>query len=154
MLVMSYIVMQDGSTHQISEDLQPIDCFRCGICCIRLRPKIKDEEIATISERLCLKQEIFIKTFTRVLPQSEERILCNDGKQCPFLHRPDENGRTQCNIYSFRPQACRNWQASLSSKECQEGLRTLNSERDLLKLEDIYSSQEEINKFNLNLNGD
>ena len=140
--------MQNGETHEISGEPTPIDCFRCGICCVRFRPKLGDDEITAIANRLGMTREAFVESYTRVLPKSGERILDNGGNQCPFLRWLNDNARAECTIYLFRPRACHNWQASLSRRECREGLSKLKPQKHIILPQDIYFSQQEIDELN------
>ena len=139
----SYLLFHDGSQYAVGDDWVPIDCFRCGICCLRYRPKVSNEEITIIAAKLKVPLEDFLDKFVSTSPRSGEYILDDGGKQCPFLTWHDGTVRAECTIHPFRPRACRNWQASLSRIECQEGLQQLNPEEKIILPENIYLSHEE-----------
>jgi Fe-S-cluster containining protein len=141
---MSYLMTRDGNTHQMGEGLPAISCFRCGICCIRCRPKLGNDEIKIIAGKLGTSGEIFRRQYVRAGANLNECILDSGGTQCPFLNLGNTSNLAECAIHPFRPQACRDWQASLSRVECQEGLRKLKPKTGIIQLRDIYSSQEEI----------
>lgn len=136
--------MQDGETHEIADKLPPIDCFRCGICCVRYRPKLDDEEVTAIANKLGMPREAFRSKFVRAGANRDELLLDDGGEQCPFLAWDNTSGLAECTIHPFRPQACRSWQASLSRVECQEGLRKLKPEKGIILPQDMYSSQDEM----------
>jgi Fe-S-cluster containining protein len=140
--------MQNGETHKTADELPPVDCFRCGVCCVRYRPKVEDWEILTITSKLGISREAFVHSCIRTLPKSGERMLDNGANQCPFLRWLEHTGRAGCTIHTFRPQACLNWQASLLRTECQDGLRKLKPEKGIILPKDMYSSQQEIDELN------
>ncbi len=35
----------DGEEHEVGETPPPIECFRCGVCCMRYQPPLLPEEI-------------------------------------------------------------------------------------------------------------
>ena len=142
-----YLVMQDGQTHSINKDLLPIECFQCGECCIRYRPMLLDEEINRIASKLSISRDLFLTRYVQVMPDRESFILDNGERQCPFLSWDQESGKARCTIYQFRPQAWRNWVASLSEPACQAGLKRLRNGTGILLPKDIYSSDNKITKL-------
>jgi Fe-S-cluster containining protein len=141
---MGYLVMQNGSSYQVGQELPPIACFRCGICCIRYRPRLGDDDIARMSSTLGMPDETFRSRFVRRWANLNEPVLDDGGNQCPFLDWDKESGLAKCTVHAFRPQACRSWQASLSRVECQEGLRKIKPESTLILPQDIFSSPQEM----------
>ncbi|MFW6125640.1 MAG: YkgJ family cysteine cluster protein [Chloroflexota bacterium] len=141
---MSYLIMEGGETHEIADQLPSIDCFRCGICCVRYRPRLGDDEITIIAGKLGMSHEAFRSRYIRPGAKPDELILDDGGEQCPFLAWDDTGDRAECTIHAFRPKACRSWQASLSRPECQEGLRKLKPEEGIILPRDLYSSQQEV----------
>ena len=93
-----------------------------------------------------MAREVFLNRFVRAAAISGEVVLDDGGPQCPFLAWDKNSGQAECRMYPFRPQACRSWQASLSTVECQEGLRKLKlkSEGEIILPQDIYPSQKQI----------
>jgi Fe-S-cluster containining protein len=141
---MGYLVTQNGDTYQVGEAWPAIDCFRCGVCCVYNRPRVQDNEITQIASKLGIAREAFLNQFVRAAAISDELVLGDGGRQCPFLVWDKNGGQAECRIYPFRPQACRSWRASLSRIECQEGLRKLKAEREIILPQDIYPSQKQI----------
>src|SRR5436305_1479184 len=71
---------------------------------------------------LGLEPERFLAEHARPYPLQEDAFMLNqrDGG-CVFLAR-DAEGRSLCSVHEARPQACRDWDASLLRRECLEGL--------------------------------
>ena len=141
---MGYLVMQNGETYQLGESRPAIDCFRCGVCCVCNRPRVRDSEVSQIASKLGIAREVFLNRFVRAAAISDELVLDDGGPHCPFLAWDKNSGQAECTIYPFRPQACRSRQASLSRVECQEGLRQLKVNREIILPQDIYPSQKQI----------
>ena len=120
-----YLVGVDGSTHSVGEGLPEIECFRCGVCCILYRPRVDGPEIERIARCLDMPEELFRATYVRSGATGRCDILDEGKGRCPFLVVDEETGVASCRIHACRPQACRDWRASLARSECQEGLRGL-----------------------------
>jgi Fe-S-cluster containining protein len=136
----------DGSEHHIrlSEASLPIECFRCGICCTVYQPLLSNEEIKTIARQLGLPAGTFLARYAQ--PTVIGYLLRQTKKGCVFL-RWDSQARASCHIYPFRPAVCRNWAASLSRRECLEGLARLKTEGEILLAKELYSSPEAIERL-------
>ena len=115
-----YPKMQDGQEHSVGEALTPIECFRCGICCTRHQPPLSPEEVEAIARELGLSSSDFLSEYVQITVVG-------------YLLRHTAG----CSIHPFRPEACRNWIASLSQRECQEGLKKLKTQGKILKAPDI-----------------
>ncbi|HEY7294182.1 MAG TPA: YkgJ family cysteine cluster protein [Dehalococcoidia bacterium] len=103
---------------------EAIPCFRCGVCCRRWQPLVGRAEAARLAAHLGISVDEFLDRYTRRYPLAEETYQLHerDGG-CVFL--TFEDGRAGCVVHEARPQACRNWDASLSRRECLEGLALL-----------------------------
>jgi len=100
-----------------------IACFRCGVCCTRYQPSVTLAEAETIATALGISLDTFLDRYTDdSWPGSEYCLLDTYNDACVFLKHDKENKVASCRIHPVRPQACREWAASLSRKECQEGL--------------------------------
>ena len=141
----AYLIMEDGTEHPIGNEDVPIECFRCGICCMLYRPKVTRDEIEKIAQELSLSTDEFITTFVRTIPEKNIMIIQNNADYCPFLRLEKKTHRATCLIHHCRPRACINWQAGLSRPECMEGLNKLSPEGIVLLPKDMYSSPDEIN---------
>ena len=139
-----HLVMQDGKTHSVTKDLPPIEYFQCGECCIRYRLRLLDEEINHMARELSISGDDFVSRYVHIMPDQGSFILDNGEKQCPFLSWDQEFSKARCMIYQSRPQACRNWVASLSRHECQEGLKKLRGDESILLPENLYLSGNKI----------
>ena len=129
-----YPKMQDGQEHSVGEALTPIECFRCGICCTRHQPPLSPEEVEAIARELGLSSSDFLSEYVQITVVGY--LLRHTETGCIFL-KWEDNNTAGCSIHPFRPEACRNWIASLSQRECQEGLKKLKTQGKILKAPDI-----------------
>lgn len=114
----------DAGLGRFTED-ETIPCFRCGVCCRRWQPLIGPAEAERLARYLGLAVEPFLARYARPYPLDEQhQLLARDGG-CIFLRF--EGGRASCAVHEARPQACRDWDASLSRRECLDGLRALGA---------------------------
>ena len=113
----------DAGLGRFTDD-EAIPCFRCGVCCQRWQPLIGPAEVAWLARFLGLPVEMFLARYARPYPLDDERhqLLERDGG-CVFL--TFEAGQAGCAVHEARPQACRDWDASLSRRECLDGLGAL-----------------------------
>ncbi len=146
-----HLCMQDGTEHKIGDSLPQIECFRCGICCVRYRPKVTSKEIKRISHKLGMSIDRFTSTYVRAVPIKEAYILQSSADTCPFLRWEEREVKAACSIHAFRPKACRNWMPSLSRPECREGLVKLKADGQLLLPEDMYKSGSDVKKLSVTL---
>ena len=135
-----YLQRQDGTEYKLGNGWLQIECFRCGICCARYRPKVTPMEIKRIARNLVMSTDAFSSTYVRAVPTKEAYILQSSADTCPFLHREEGATKAACSIHTIRPKACRNWTPSLSRPECREGLAKLKASGELLLPQDIYPS--------------
>ena len=136
----------DGSKHHVrlGEASPPIDCFRCGICCTCYQPLLGSEEIETIARQLRLSTGTFLARYSQ--PTVIGYLLRQTEKGCVFLEWESQT-RASCHIYPFRPEVCRNWTASLSRRECLEGLARLKTGGEILLAKELYSSPAAIERL-------
>ncbi len=81
-------------------------------------------------------------------------LLRQSAGRCVFLV-PEEGGdRAGCGIYPFRPEACRNWVASLSRRECQEGLTRLKAKGTTMLPGELHSTPKSVDRSSENLHPD
>jgi len=137
----------DGQEHMIGEEVPPIECLRCGICCQRYQPRVTDKEIEAMTTKLGMAKCEFISRYVQQAPVGEGFVLRRSGNGCVFLSFDERSKKAKCTIYPVRPNACRNWTASLSRLECQEGLARLKLQGTIVTPKDMYPSQKSINKL-------
>jgi len=125
--------MLNGKEYPAGEVLTPIECFRCGICCTRYQPPLSPEEIETIAAEFGLTPGDFTAEYVQITVGGY--LLRQTENGCVFLKWEDENNAS-CTIPPFRPEACRNWMASLSQRECQDGLEKLKTQGNTALTED------------------
>ena len=142
-----YLLMQDGTEHKVGDGLSEIECFRCGVCCVRYRPKVNLKEIKRIARKLGMSVDTFTSAYVRAVPVKEAYILQSSADSCPFLRWEEKGGEATCSIHAFRPEACHNWAPSLSRPECREGLAKLKAGSELLLPHDMYKSGKNIERL-------
>jgi Fe-S-cluster containining protein len=97
-------------------------CFYCGICCSDFQPHLEMQESKTIADHLGMSLQQFIDDCTDPRwPGTDTHLLLHKDGKCLFL---DQQGKAKwfCRIHTFKPEACRQWTAGLSRKECRRGL--------------------------------
>ena len=139
--------MQDGTEHKVGDGPTEIECFRCGVCCARYRPKVTPKEIERIARKLGMSKDAFSSTYVRAVPTKEAHILQNSADTCPFLRWVAKGAEAACSIHAFRPEACRKWTPSLSRPECREGLAKLKPGGGLLLPHDMYKSSKDMERL-------
>ena len=117
-----------GGEHVLTAEVS-IPCFRCGICCTRYQPSLRQEDIENIASALGMSKPEFTSEYTERVSTKEGYLLKRTERGCVFLAR-DEDGRARCTIYPYRPEACHEWTPTLSRPECLEGLAKLGSKDD------------------------
>jgi len=142
----NYLIMQGGAKYEVGGSFSEIECFRCGVCCARYRPKVTLNEIGHIAHKLHMSKEAFSATYVRAVPTKDAYILQNAADTCPFLRWGEKSAEAACSIHGFRPEACRNWAPSLSRPECREGLAKLKA-GGLLMPHDMYKSDKNIERL-------
>ena len=144
----------NGEEFTVGGDILPIECFRCGYCCKGYHPQLSHEEVAHMAGHLGISPDQFISRYVQVTTIGY--LLRQDEHGCVFLDwekvyheqgRRDGAHRACCTIHSFRPEACRNWQAGLSRRECQAGLAMMQKENGMMLVGDLYDDPEQIEKF-------
>jgi len=110
----------------VPEQEEPaIPCFFCGVCCMKYRVKVSLAEARHICEGLGLNWYIFLSNY--VEPSSagtDSFYLRQQDGVCIFLKkRGGEYQQYMCLVHVWKPTACRESNASLHRKQCQEGLQ-------------------------------
>ncbi|MBI2869374.1 MAG: YkgJ family cysteine cluster protein [Chloroflexi bacterium] len=147
-----YLKTLDGQTHAIREPLTPIECFRCGVCCVRYQPPVTGREIARIAWALDLPAAEFMARYVQDSPV--DYLLRQGPRGCVFLLWNAGGTKADCAIHRVRPDACRAWSAGLARPECQQGLRQLGKSGKLLLSGEIYDSEESVTGLNRRIMSD
>ena len=116
----------DGVTksHYPSEQTKTLlECFRCGVCCIKYQAPLNSVEAGLIADYLELPLDVFLDRFTdHRWPAGPERLLCHLNGACVLLNSEQDGKLNNCRIHLVRPKACCDWEAGLDRKECRDGL--------------------------------
>jgi len=127
-------------------DDETIPCFRCGVCCRRWQPLIGREEASRLAAFLQTSTDAFLQMHTRTYPLAEDSYQLNERYGgCTFLTL--EDGRASCSVHPARPQACRDWDASLGRRECLEGLTLMLKGGQGLSAVPLYESDADLAEF-------
>jgi Fe-S-cluster containining protein len=108
-------------------------CKACAKCCHGLYVYISHKEAELISQTTGMRIEDFINT---TLPEKHQRagfyiIRHAENGDCVFLERQDED--YHCNIYSDRPNICRNFPSSQTETMVCSQLRFENEMHRYIK---------------------
>lgn len=135
----------NGEEYTHDDESLPIECFRCGICCIAYYPQLSPEEVERIAGNLNITAQEFISRYVQVTKIGY--LLQQTEYGCIFLDWEKNGTRACCKIHPFRPDACRNWVPSLFRRECRDGLAKLQKDKSLLLAGDLYENQEQLEQF-------
>ena len=103
-----------------------MQCFRCGVCCIKYQARVSLEEGERIAAGLGLSWDDFREKYTDPRwPGTASFIFRHSGGACVFLKRESNLPSAYCLIHSFKPSACSDWRESPGQMECREGLSKL-----------------------------
>lgn len=92
----------DANFQQLhTEAFKKIDCLTCANCCKTTSPIFRDIDIKRISKNLRMKENEFVKNY---LKMDEEKDYVLQSSPCAFLGNDNK-----CDIYEFRPLACREY---------------------------------------------
>lgn len=84
-----------------TEAFERIDCLECANCCKTTGPLFTQQDIGRIAAHLRQKPGEFVEQFLRV---DEDGDYVLQQVPCPFLEADN-----RCQIYEFRPKACREY---------------------------------------------
>jgi len=122
---MGYLKMSDGQIFRVGAVDSPMECFRCGICCVEHQAILTDEDIQRLAENLKMSRDEFVSSCVQATLAGYLLRHTRDG--CIFLEWDDGKTRASCAVYPFRPECCSAWVPSFSRKECREGLYRLKA---------------------------
>ena len=145
----SYFRTFDGQEYRIGEAWPPVECFRCGVCCLRYRPTVSPEEIKKIATALGIAADEFFSTYVRTTAKGDGFVLGSSEEGCIFLSWEEASGKAICAIHAFMPKACRDWIPSLSRPECQQGLAKLKPNATIMTPDQLYPSEKPVAKLNI-----
>ena len=92
----------DKKIHQLHQEaFSKIDCLSCANCCKTTGPLFTQKDINSIAGNLNIPPKTFIDKYLRI---DEDNDYVLQTVPCPFLG--DDN---YCDIYEFRPKACREY---------------------------------------------
>jgi len=112
-----------GDGHQCEPGDPFILCFRCGLCCIGHRVRLRLVEARRIADGLRIAwHQLEDKYVDQHWPGAESFFLRQSQGRCIFLKQEERGYKASCLIHPFKPLSCREWMPSLFRRECQAGL--------------------------------
>ncbi len=84
--------------HEVFEE---IDCLHCANCCKTTSPIFRDKDIDRIAQHLGIRPSQLVEKYLHL---DEEGDYVLNVAPCPFL-----DDKNYCNIYEYRPRACREY---------------------------------------------
>lgn len=103
------------------DDAARLECFRCGVCCMKFQVQVDAEEARRISGHLGLPADEFAERFADPRWRGRGLLLRQVDGACVFLDNSHGKPRN-CLIQSVKPKACDDWTPGLAKPECREGL--------------------------------
>ena len=92
----------DEQFHDLHDEVfQEIDCLECANCCKTTSPIFRDKDIDRIAQHLGMRPAQLVDQYLHL---DEEGDYVLNIAPCPFL---DE--QNYCDIYEYRPRACREY---------------------------------------------
>ena len=91
----------------------------------------------------------FSAMYVQMKPDGNGLVLRGSKRGCVFLSWEETSGKATCAICPSRPKACRDWVASLSRPECQEGLAKLEPSGTVMTPDQLYSSRKPVETLSM-----
>ena len=142
-----------GEEYSFGDERQPIECFRCGICCMGYHPQLSEAEVERMAGHLAISAHDFISQYVQItqigylLRQTKTGcVFLTWEKACPERSRRD-TPKALCSVHPFRPDACRNWEPTLFRRECKAGLTKIQKDNGIMLVSEIYDTQEQLERF-------
>lgn len=135
----------DGEEYCVAEDRKPVECFRCGICCMGYYPQLSEEEVERMAGCLGISSHDFIAKYVQVTTIGY--LLQQTRTGCVFLRWEKDAPKSLCSIHPFRPDACRNWEATLFRRECKAGLTKIQKDNRIMLVGKVYDTPEQLERF-------
>ena len=134
-----------GEEYNFGTQIQVIECFRCGYCCVGYNPLVTGEEIDIMAKYLKISPDEFKR---RYIKETLIGYLVEQTETgCVFLKPEKDSAKAYCEIHPARPSPCRDWTPSLWRRECCEGLAKLQADNGLLLVSEIYEDDEQRERF-------
>ncbi len=103
--------------------VDPIHCFRCGICCVKYQVRLGLLEARRICDGLEMPWVEFSNRYLdRYYFGGGTFLIRRNHEGCVFL-RDAGDRTTYCAIEMFKPLSCIEWSPGLDRRECREGLQ-------------------------------
>ena len=80
-----------------------LECFRCGVCCLKYQAPLNPADARRIADYLELSLEVFLDRFTDPRWHGADSLLCHLDGACVFLNRDDGGKLNDCRIHTIRP---------------------------------------------------
>ena len=80
---------------------EKMDCLTCANCCKTTSPIFRQIDVNRISKKMKISSREFESTYLKI---DEDGDFVLKSAPCPFLGSDNE-----CDIYEYRPQACREY---------------------------------------------
>jgi Fe-S-cluster containining protein len=124
-----------------------MQCFRCGVCCVKYQAYVTLREAKRIARAMGEPWDLWRAKYTDPRwPGTESLLLIHHNGACVFLKRDADNKSTCCLIHDIEPSACSGWLAGWDKRECREGLLA-GWELNIDKHGEIEGPAEKIKEF-------
>jgi Fe-S-cluster containining protein len=92
----------DNHLHQVHDEVfEEVDCLQCANCCKTTSPIFYQTDIERVAKSMRIKPGEFIERYLRM---DEDKDYVLKSSPCPFL-----DSDNYCQVYEYRPKACREY---------------------------------------------
>ncbi len=99
----------------------PIECFRCGVCCIKFQAPVDDDEISTVAAALGLSGHDFILTHLQDTPMGY--LIRHGERGCTFLDFEKSSGLQPAASMSTAPMLAAGGRLPCQSRNAKKDWR-------------------------------
>jgi Fe-S-cluster containining protein len=86
------------------------DCMRCGACCVNPETNRREQYVDYVEVKpkdLLRRRPELVRRFTVLNEQGQMHLRLDADQRCSALRGSVGQHRVHCQIYAFRPAACR-----------------------------------------------